>query len=74
MDEQYRNWYLQTTQESLTMKHYLVSWSIDVDAASPEEAAQKAQDIQKDPESIATYFDVLDVHSGETKQIDLLKP
>lgn len=56
------------------MKHYLVSWSIDIDADSPEEAAQKAQDIQKDPESIATYFDVLDVHSGETKQIDLLKP
>ena len=30
------------TQESLTMKHYLVAWSIDIDADLPEEAAQKA--------------------------------
>lgn len=56
------------------MKHYLVSWSIDIAADSPEEAAKKAQDIQRDPESTATYFDVLDVLSGETKQIDLLNP
>lgn len=38
--------------------HYEVKWEIDIDADSPEEAAQKALEIQRDPNSIATHFEV----------------
>lgn len=37
---------------------YLVSWSIDIEADSPLDAARKAQEIMLDPESLATAFDV----------------
>jgi len=37
---------------------YTVKWLIEVDADTPEEAARKARKIQRDPESIATFFDV----------------
>jgi hypothetical protein len=37
---------------------YRVKWEIDVDARSPREAAHKALKIQRDPESIATVFEV----------------
>lgn len=39
---------------------YLVRWEIDIDANTPEEAAAKAAEIQADPESIATHFEVVD--------------
>ena len=39
--------------------NYRVTWTIDVEAASPLEAARKAQEIQRDPESIATIFDII---------------
>ena len=35
-----------------------VRWEIDVDARTTREAARKALRIQRDPESIATVFDV----------------
>lgn len=35
---------------------YVVAWTIDVSAASPREAAEKALAIQCNPESIATIF------------------
>ena len=38
---------------------YRVIWMIDVDAKSPQEAASEALKIQRDPESIATSFDVI---------------
>ncbi|MGH2510639.1 MAG: hypothetical protein ACRDHZ_24970 [Ktedonobacteraceae bacterium] len=41
-------------------KHYRVRWEIDIDAASSEEAARQALDIQRDPESTATLFDVFE--------------
>jgi len=40
------------------MKTYTVRWEIDVDADSPEAAARQALEIQRDPESIATVFEV----------------
>jgi len=40
------------------MKNYLVVWTIDIDADSPEEAAQVARDIQLDPKSTAMVFGV----------------
>lgn len=38
------------------MSEYLVTWAINVEADSPEEAAELALEIQRDPESIATVF------------------
>lgn len=40
------------------MPEYRVSWTIDVSADSPEEAAKEALKIQRDPESIAVMFKV----------------
>jgi len=37
---------------------YHVTWVIDVEAKSPKAAAKEALRIQKDPESIATVFEV----------------
>lgn len=38
------------------MTLYHVSWEIEIDADSPEQAAEEALDIQQDPESTATLF------------------
>ena len=46
-----------------------VVWEIDVDADSAREAAEKALRIQRDPDSIATVFDV--VEKDGTTRIDL---
>ena len=56
------------------MKTYRVTWAIDIDAASPREAAQLAWDIQRDPDSIATSFEVTEPFGGpviKTHSIDL---
>jgi len=57
------------------MTDYVVTWVIDVDADSPEEAARKALDIQRDPESTANCFDVAeygeDCRENHGKYIDL---
>jgi hypothetical protein len=55
------------------MASYLVEWSIDIEAESPEEAARLALETQRDPDSIATVFFVRsdDRPSGVT--IDLLE-
>lgn len=37
---------------------YRVKWEIDIDADSPREAAEKAREIQLDPESQATVFEI----------------
>ncbi len=47
------------------MKTYLVQWSIDIEAETPREAAEKAREIQLDPESIATVFRVMDFESDK---------
>lgn len=40
------------------MNSYMVVWEIDVDAESPVEAARKALETQRNPESIAAVFGV----------------
>jgi hypothetical protein len=40
------------------MAGYFVTWSIDIEAESAGEAAAKALAIQRDPDSIATIFQV----------------
>lgn len=46
-----------------------VRWEIDVDARTAREAARKALEIQRDPGSIATVFDVQ--HNDKTVRVDL---
>lgn len=52
------------------MPDYLVMWEIDINAKSPEAAAAKALEIQRDPNSVATVFDVTD-EDGRTVRVDL---
>lgn len=40
------------------MKEYQVKWEIDLDANSPRDAARRAKEIQRSPNSIANVFDV----------------
>jgi hypothetical protein len=40
------------------MSEYKVTWTIDLDAKSPRDAARKALEIQRDPDSTATCFEV----------------
>lgn len=40
------------------MQDYRVTWTIDVTADSPEEAARIARDIQQDAASLPPVFDV----------------
>lgn len=54
------------------MAQYLVTWEIDIEADSDEEAAAKALEIQRDPESTATFFWVKHVNSGEETAVDVL--
>ena len=46
------------------MTTYRVTWTIDLDADRPEDAAACAQAIQRDPQSIATVFDVVELTNG----------
>ena len=59
-----------------------VRWEIDVDARTAREAARKALRIQRDPESIATVFEVrtkrkkfiVDLSGVERVRIRRLRP
>jgi len=48
-----------------------VTWTIDINADTPREAARQALDIQRDPFSTATMFTVYEHRTGQTHQIDL---
>lgn len=51
------------------MKPYVVSWTIEIDADSPEQAVREARKVMLDPQSLATVFHVVD-EDGNTRQID----
>lgn len=54
------------------MKEYLVEWSIELSAESPEDAARQALEIQRDPDSSATVFYVMEFDGdGEPIRVDL---
>lgn len=54
------------------MREYLVTWRIDVWAANPVEAAMRALVIQRDQESTAVVFEVLDSkHPRVLHRVDL---
>ena len=46
-------------------KGYRVTWTIDIEATSPEVAAEIARDIQLDPDSIALVFEVFEESDRE---------
>lgn len=50
-------------------KSYRVTWEIDIDAANPREAAEKALHIQRDVDSTATVFTVAE--KRHLQQIDV---
>ena len=54
------------------MTHYLVIWSLDVWENTPLKAAKSALRTQRDPNSIATVFEVNTVKTGEKYLIDAL--
>lgn len=55
------------------MTEYRVMWEIDIVASSPREAAKKALEIQRNPDSWATVFRVVPFESnGEAVDVDLL--
>jgi hypothetical protein len=49
---------------------YHITWKIEVEADSFEHAAQIALDIQRDPNSIATQFEIRDA-SGTIRELDI---
>ena len=53
------------------MPEYLVTWRIDIEADTAEEAALAAVAIQRKPGSTAVVFEVKDKRTGATAKIDL---
>ena len=55
------------------MADYLVEWDIDIfDVPTPQDAAEKALRIQRNPNSIATVFRVTNTETGVQAVIDLI--
>ena len=50
---------------------YLVQWCIELEAYGAEDAARIAREIQLDPSSLATTFDVKCVESREWESVTL---
>lgn len=53
------------------MAEYRVSWSIDIDAESPEAAAEQAEKIMLDPERLGNVFEVRSRDSTDTELIEV---
>lgn len=53
------------------MPFYRVTWKIDIAADTPEEAAEEALRIHRDPESIATVFNISAHHEEVDCTVDL---
>lgn len=53
------------------MTSYRVTWTIDVDAENATAAAREALEIQRDPNSIATVFEVKSPAGHRARVIDL---
>ena len=43
------------------MPEYYITWEIELDADSPEDACKRALEMQRDKDSIATEFSVLEI-------------
>lgn len=56
------------------MPEYLVTWQIDIDADSPEEAAARARRYQRQSGSETNHFTVEDKESGKAVEVALNSP
>lgn len=52
------------------MKEYIVTWSMPIDAETPEDAAAQALGIVSDPANVATWFRVEAVDGTYSQMID----
>lgn len=53
------------------MTLYKITWKIDIEAESALVAAKEALKIQRDPNSIATMFKLIDKRTGIKFEVDL---
>ena len=53
------------------MPEYLVTWKVDIEADSPQEAARMAVAMHRNPESIANYFTVKNKATDKEQNIDV---
>lgn len=52
-------------------RDYHVEWHIDITASSKREAAQIAFNIQRDPDSFATFFEVTEKGSAQRTTVNV---
>ncbi len=52
--------------------HYVVTWEMDIDAETPQDAARQAWGHMRAIDSTANVFDVLD-EGGECTRVDLME-
>ena len=55
----------------MPIPEYRVKWQIDLEAANPSDAARQALNIQRDPVSTATVFDVYRPRNRKFATVDL---
>lgn len=53
------------------IENYLVTWTIDIEASSPEQAARMAFEIMQEKGTAATVFFVKDKETNKKVTIDL---
>ena len=63
-------WLDSLTREGKTMTDYVVTWTIDITADSPEDAAREARACQQ-PGTSALTFDALDEETGISHMVNL---
>lgn len=52
------------------MNTYLVTWTIEIEADTAEQAALRARAIHRDPQSFGPIFEVRNIITGTTIEID----
>jgi hypothetical protein len=59
------------------MNEYIVTWAVNLSADSPADAARKALEMQRDPDSLALVFDVYQEHAPSvlirSERVDLME-
>jgi hypothetical protein len=55
------------------MTEYLVKWAMNIEADTPEQAAEEALKIHRDVESEASIFNVIDLDTNISKLVDAVE-
>lgn len=64
------NWSVEEETEKGANSEFQVTWTIDIDAESFEDAVRIALEIQRYPNSLATHFQVRDA-TGAIRELDI---